>query len=595
MDKLSIKLHLIILSGIFALVLILIAITTIFTTSKNRKINRSEIIAQEINVLTLKLRESEKNFLLTDVFLPDFSETGKSKNVDDFKLNYNKALAEFDTLVSFNYYKQAGVQKEVSQIKVLLNTYNSLFNQLLEEYKKRGFRDAGLIGRMRKSIEAIENVLKSAGEPDRHKLHLVLMRRYEIDYNLYRIPKFIDKFNAEADLFTTDIDKSNLSSDQKNYFTQAVRAYQTVLNDIVELDKVIGNNESEGLKGKINLEAAKLDPMVHKVLYALIDYSQKTGKANFFILILTILAGLVITMILVTRIVKNIYALLGGEPKIVARIADNISSGSLNLEFKETDFEKGIMKSMFSMVNKLTEIVKSISRQSEEILKASERMNESARLISEGALEQASRVEEISSTMEEIVSNIEQNKDSAQLTEENSTRAYQSIKQLNSKSEEGYILNKTIMEKIHVINDIAFQTNILALNAAIESARAGEYGNGFAVVANEVKNLADNSRTAADEIIALAKKSQLLNADASEMMGKTLPEVQKTSELIAGIALASVEQTNGTNQINDAVQGLNKITQQNAGTSQEMLSLAEDFLKSVGQLNELVSFFKIKA
>ena len=89
--------------------------------------------------------------------------------------------------------------------------------------------------------------------------------------------------------------------------------------------------------------------------------------------------------------------------------------------------------------------------------------------------------------------------------------------------------NRTITNKIKIINDIAFQTNLLALNAAVEAARAGEHGRGFAVVAAEVRKLAENTKKAADEIVALSEKSLSLAENEVSSMVNLIPELEKTT------------------------------------------------------------------
>ena len=153
--------------------------------------------------------------------------------------------------------------------------------------------------------------------------------------------------------------------------------------------------------------------------------------------------------------------------------------------------------------------------------------------------------------------------------------------------------NRTIADKIKVINDIAFQTNILALNAAVEAARAGEYGRGFAVVAAEVRKLAEKSKIAADEIVALSMKSYELARGAEQKMKEIMPEIEKTTRMVQEISAASSEQNNGANQINLAFQALNSITQQNASASEELSTGAEQLANQAEQLKDLISFFKV--
>ena len=109
--------------------------------------------------------------------------------------------------------------------------------------------------------------------------------------------------------------------------------------------------------------------------------------------------------------------------------------------------------------------------------------------------------------MEEMAVNIQQNTDNAQEAEKISKKVSDGVQKVGSASQESLLSIRDISEKINIINDIAFQTNILALNAAVEAARAGEHGKGFAVVAAEVRKLAERSKLAADEIITLSSKS----------------------------------------------------------------------------------------
>lgn len=220
-------------------------------------------------------------------------------------------------------------------------------------------------------------------------------------------------------------------------------------------------------------------------------------------------------------------------------------------------------------------------------------MSDSSRLLSLGANGQASSIEEISSTMEEISSNIELNRQNAQQMEMASTESNESIKTVAEKSRKSIEATKMIAEKITLINDIAFQTNILALNAAVEAARAGENGKGFAVVASEVRKLAENSKSTADEIVNLIQFGLRITEETGEVMANTIPMIENTSTLIKEITVSSIEQNNGTEQVNSAIQQLNSLTQQNALSSEELASRAEELFGQAEKLKKAISFFVI--
>ena len=161
--------------------------------------------------------------------------------------------------------------------------------------------------------------------------------------------------------------------------------------------------------------------------------------------------------------------------------------------------------------------------------------------------------------MEQISANIQQNSENALETKKISQAAETGITSVNSSSKEVVEANKQIAAKISIINEIAFQTNILALNAAVEAARAGEHGKGFAVVAAEVRKLAERSKVAAEEIVQLTQKGLQVSELSGQKLEALTPDIQRTTRLVQEITAASLEQSNGANQVNTSIQQLNTV------------------------------------
>lgn len=315
--------------------------------------------------------------------------------------------------------------------------------------------------------------------------------------------------------------------------------------------------------------------------------STKSGLMVFGFLVV------VFTILLAFVLVRGIV----GPLKKGISFAKEVAGGNLDatVDIDQEDEIGDLAKALRGMIAKLRDTVSNIIAGANNIASASQQVSASAQQLSQGASEQASSVEEVSSTMEQMAANIQQNTDNAQQTDKMSQGVSESITEVSEHAGKAVDANRVIADKIQIINDIAFQTNILALNAAVEAARAGEHGKGFAVVAAEVRKLAERSKVAAEEIVSLAQNTLELAEGAGKKMQETLPQVEKTGKLVQEIAAASLEQNNGTTQVNNALQQLNLVTQQNSAASEELSTSSEEMAAQADQLKEIASYFVIRS
>ncbi|TVQ29384.1 MAG: HAMP domain-containing protein, partial [Spirochaetaceae bacterium] len=323
------------------------------------------------------------------------------------------------------------------------------------------------------------------------------------------------------------------------------------------------------------------------------------------VIIVGMLVGFVIAVVLGLILTKGITGPVAMSVALAQKLADGDLTASIDVDQKD---EIGVLaKAMREMRDRLAEVMTEVQTTAENVASGSSQVAQSSQSLSQGSTEQASSLEEISASLNEVNSQSTQN---AENSTEASAVAKGALQAAQAGNEQMHSLI-AVMERINessdeinkvvkVIDDIAFQINLLALNANVEAARAGKYGKGFAVVAEEVRNLAGRSAQAAKETASMVEATTRNIVDgnaAAQTTSKQLQEIvtgaSKVADFLEEIAVASKEQAQGVEQINQGLSQVDQVTQSNTANAEEGAAAAEEMSAQAQQLFSLISTFKL--
>src|SRR5450830_506970 len=423
-----------------------------------------------------------------------------------------------------------------------------------------------------------------------------------------RALKLIDQFDKapafkdQDDKLKTDlVEAGKQLSDVLNKAANALRA-----NDTAAYAEINGRD--------ITAKGAAFSTLLDKFQSQVKEISQNIvieREHEYNLVVGLVAAGLLGALILVLAVHFVLRGIVLRPLNEAVDLLDQVAKGDLS------------MTVMAPGSNEIGRLFSAIISMQQSLLNTVSRVRSSTAIINSGAKEiasgnldlssrtesQASSLQETAASMEQLTGTVKQNAENAQQANQLALSASQTavkggevVSQVVDTMEAINASSKKIVDIISVIDGIAFQTNILALNAAVEAARAGEQGRGFAVVASEVRSLAQRSASAAKEIKGLISDSvekvdsgSRLVEHAGQTMSEVVESVRRVTDIVSEISAASREQSEGINQVNQAITQMDAVTQQNAALVEQAAAAAQSLQMQAVTLADAVSIFRIDA
>ncbi len=404
-------------------------------------------------------------------------------------------------------------------------------------------------------------------------------------------------------------------------------------------DMSIVGNELAGLSDTANMLNDKLKQYYHNKhtefvanISGIKSLSEKFRSIVLTVVLITVILGVVIAIVLANRIKNPINQVL----EMVQTIAQGEGDLTKKISVKSSDEIGELAKWFNAFIDKLHEIISRVANTTNHVASSAVELSASSKQIASAAQEQTSQTDQVATAMQEMTSTVvdvaknsseaaKSAKEAASLAAKGGDVVTQTIEGMNRIAQSVNESAKTIEalgkgseqigEIIKVINDIADQTNLLALNAAIEAARAGEQGRGFAVVADEVRKLAERTTTATKEIGGMIKGIQGDTRSAVESMqagtkevetgveladqaGESLRQivgaVQNVMDMVQQIATAAEQQSTAGEEISSNIESVANVTKETATGAQQSSKASEDLSALAVELQNIVSGFKLQ-
>ena len=623
LQNLTIKRRLQVNALVVGIALVVMLCVIIYEARIMLKLNETIQYAEELDIHELSMRKYEKDFLFYK----------QETSLDLFNQEYEQLQVKIKKLAQLSSELDIATA-QVDQFVALAKQYNEDFQNVVKLQKKIGLhpKDA-LYGELREAVHQMETLLDK--QDNYHLLTLMLqLRRAEKDFMLRFDLKYLDRFKEGVLRLAEQIRSENLAANQQSELLSLLTSYSDKFTALVDAQVALGLDLDSGALGKMRDSVKQSDDLVTLITTATKQQVETTAAQAQMIAIVIFIVASLLVMILVYFTSRSIIEPIERVYRTINEIRRN-NDLRLTIDHSGKDEVTTMTIDFNSLINDFKKLIYEVNTALTTLNIATDHLSETTAATSSGMQEQlheADMVATAATEMQATIQDISHNTEAAAKKAESTNLSAQqgrkeveaTVKQINQLSDSlgnaSTVVSQlekdgeTIGSVLDVIRGIAEQTNLLALNAAIEAARAGEQGRGFAVVADEVRSLAQRTQESTKEIESIISilqgrtqevvsimqhcreqggESAAQATKAGELLGSITEDVQTIMEMSTHIAAAIDEQSQVASEVNKNVVRIRDIAEDASGHAATNAQTSEEVSEQARVLYKAIDKFKV--